>query len=271
MMKKRGMALLVVSVLAMGASSEAALLVYEGFDYSVGSLSGQSGGSGWTGAWTSGDNYSVAANSLAMANLPFATVGGSAVGQSTVNRDFSYAIDFDSEGIYYGSFIMKRTGWESTDGGGEWFDVHLRSSSYKRLAKFGITSGEQFQVGLDASTAKGGDAATTNPYFMVFKLVTHAGSTPDEYYLKSYAETDTVDLTETASWTATKTYSTNGIANKFTLWAGTDGDDGNGVFQAAIDEIRIGETWNDVIPEPATMGLVILCSGALVFFRRLMI
>ncbi len=256
-MNRKSIAWLMVSVLAIGVSSEATLLAYEGFEYSAGdSLSGKDGGTGWDGSWGSGDKYTVVTNSLEMPNLPFATTGGSAVGNSSVNRSFS-GIDFSQEGTYYASFIMKRTGWESSDGGGEWFDFHFRTTDPTDIAMAGISSDEKFEARIPpAATRKAGSAASEDPYFIVAKFVTHS-NTADEVYVQGYSTTSTIELSEPASWMVTAAPTNLDLAvGQITLWAGTDGDDGNGPYQASIDEIRIGETWEDVVPDENLSDLI---------------
>jgi len=257
MMKKRSMALLIVPVLAIGVSAGGALIAYEGFDYSAGDLGGQNGGAGWTGAWSGGSNYAVVANSLNMPNLPFAPIGGSAVGHSNANRVFADGIDFSKEGTYYASFLVQRTGWGASDGGGEWFDFHFRTSGYTDAALAGISSTEKFEVRIASdSVAQAGDAATMETCFLVSKIVTHE-SAADEIYLKAYFGSDMVDLSETTGWTVAGTTSNiDLLASMVTLWAGTD-NDADGLYQAAIDEIRIGTTWEDVVPVERESDLVV--------------
>lgn len=252
----KSIALLMVSVLAVGVSSEATLLVYEGFDYPVGSLNGQGvAGDGWVGAWSSSANYDVVTSSLAMANLPFVSTGGSIIGHNTANRAFN-GVDFAQEGVYYVSYIVQRTGWGATDGGGEAFDFHLRTTSYARAAAVGISSSETFETIELGNAVRAGDAATTNSYFLVAKVVTHA-TAADEIFLKAYSTADTVDISEATSWTVTgDTEECDLLSNMITLWAGTD-DDADGLYQAAIDEIRIGTTWGDVVPEQIISDLIV--------------
>src|SRR5258705_13902424 len=78
MSKNRFGAIGLVLFLLIGNAARADLLSYEPFDYSnVGSdVQGNSGGFGFSGAWTPGgfnasisDNYDVAAGSLSFANL----------------------------------------------------------------------------------------------------------------------------------------------------------------------------------------------------------
>jgi len=252
-MKGKNRWLMAGLLLALAGPAQAALLLYEGFDYPIGSLSGQGiSGEGWVGGWSSGDKYNAVAESLSMLNLPFDLTGGAVVGQDTVNRDFD-GIDFSQEGVYFISFIMKRTGWGAADGGGEWFNFHLRDSSYGKVVAVGISSGEEFhttELGATVSTS-GGQAATTNAYFMVAKVVTHSVEN-DEVYLRVYSESDTVDLSETANWTLVGgTEASDALATKITLWAGSDNDD-DGLFQAWFDELRIGTTWGDVVPAPSS-------------------
>ncbi len=249
-MKKKNAGLLIGLFLAIGVSSEAALLAYEGFDYSPGTLSGQDGGSGWGSPWGSGDKYTVVTNSLEMPNLPFSTTGGSVVGNSNVNRTF-HGIDFSQEGTYFISFIAKRTGWGS-GGSGEWFDFHFRTTGNTDLAMAGISSTEKFEARVPpASTRSAGNAASEDPYFLVAKLVTHSNAV-DELYVKGYSTTNTVDLSEPSGWMVTASPTNLDLAvGQITLWAGTAAP-----YQAAIDEIRIGETWEDVVPDENSSDLI---------------
>src|SRR6185436_1801168 len=82
---------LLFGFLSLGLDTEAALIVYEGFNYPVGSsLPGQNGGTGWMGAWigpnlggaatTSGDVPFSMTNGLSWTNGPGYVVGvGSAI------------------------------------------------------------------------------------------------------------------------------------------------------------------------------------------------
>ncbi len=248
-----------LTILAIVAVSNAELLVYEGFDYPTGDLGGKgSAGNGWTGSWNGGGNYQVIADSLTMPNLPFTPTGGAAKGHSSANRDFD-GIDFSQDGVYYISFLVKREGWGAADGSGEWFDIHMRTSSYGRVAAWGISSDEKFETTELGATNKVAGANTTDVYFLVGKVVTYA-SQPDEIYLKAYTKNDTIDLSETSSWTVSgSSEDCSDFASKLTLWAGTD-DDADGLYQATVDEIRIGTKWSDVVPvpEPATVLLISL-------------
>ena len=246
-MKKKNTALLMGLFLAIGTSSEAVLIAYEGFDYPAGPLDSRGvAGDGWSGSW-SGANYNVVTNSLEMPNLPFSTVGGSIIGQSTTARDFT-GIDLSTDAVYYASFIIQRTGWGAEDNGGEWFDFHLRGGDNSSAVQAGIASGETFaaRIALD-STRHGGDAASTEPFFMVVKIEAHASGS-DKFYVKAYSASNTIDLVEATSWTvASGTADVNIVTTMLKLWAGTD-DDEDGLYQAAVDEIRIGTTWEDVVP-----------------------
>ena len=60
----KGMAL---AFLFLGGQSRAELLVEETFDYAVGNLNGQSGGTGWGGAWSNPElPWSVTSPGLAV-------------------------------------------------------------------------------------------------------------------------------------------------------------------------------------------------------------
>jgi hypothetical protein len=106
---------------ATGATVHAQLtnIAYDGFNYSAGSLAGQNGGTGWTGAWvndyTSGATLKVSATGMSYSGLT--TTGGSAVwgsGGNGISED-SRSLSLQDSGVVYIQFLSQ---FGSSSGGG---------------------------------------------------------------------------------------------------------------------------------------------------------
>ena len=107
---------------------------------------------------------------------------------------------------------------------------------------------------------------TTSTYLLVTKLVFHAGSTKDEFYLKVYSPTATVG-SEPTTWDIADKTNISSSSTYDRIWLDEKAD-----ARAAFDEIRIGTTWADVtvVPEPSTivMLLSMLCGMLIYAWRR---
>ena len=94
-------------------------VVYDGFNYSAGSLAGQNGGSGWTSAWAhlygSGSSLQVSASGMSYTGLT--SSGGSAVWGSGGNgiSEATRNLPLVDSGIVYVEFLSQ---FGSTSGGG---------------------------------------------------------------------------------------------------------------------------------------------------------
>ncbi len=229
--------------------ANADLLAYEGFDYSGTNINGQSGGSGWAAAWNdantnlnlSGDNTSL--NSWA---FPYKPVGARLLDKNggEATRVLNTAIDMGQDGVTYFSVLMRKdtTGnWSS-----EYLEYSLIDSAKVKRFRFGIGSNDKFMVeaGSDGNVIGSNIVVSAgSTYFVVVKLVRRA-STNDEAFLKVYEPGDSVDTTEPTTWNITDTGTTSANLTNLYLQIGA-----NITAGGMIDELRIGETWNDVVPE----------------------
>jgi hypothetical protein len=96
------------------------------------------------------------------------------------------------------------------------------------LSRFGNANGHQ-------------PIRNSEPYLCVFKVVCGRNS-PDQTFLKIYAQQDPVDQHEPAAWTIVgQPGNFNGVLGSIHI--------NNGTERAwSVDELRIGTTWSSVTP-----------------------
>lgn len=251
-MRKKIGALLYLSLFLFGISSEAVLMGYESFNYPTGSLNSQNDpNDGFKYAWST-SGYTVDASSLSMPSYPLTPAGGAMSGSGGAIRSLNFEglgldatemIDFSQDQTRYLSVMMKRT--PST-----WLEMILKNGSFAEILKFGLGSNNQFAL-RDQTTSTsvyGGDCSTSNAYFVVLKIVSHASGN-DEIFLKGYSDSDIVTSTEPDSWTAMLSADLSDTLAKIDF-------SGKAGYVSTVDEIVIGTTWADVAPGSAT-GLLI--------------
>ena len=177
-MIRKSMMLLFLLLWVFGSSSEAVLMGYESFNYPVGSLNGQNDpADGFKYAWST-SGYTVDVNSLSMPNYPLTPAGGAMSGSGGAIRSLNFEglgldaaemVDFSQDQTRYLSVMMKRTP-------ATWIEMILKNSSFTEILKFGLGSNNQFAL-RDQTTSTsvyGGDCSTSNAYFVVLKIVSHA-------------------------------------------------------------------------------------------------
>ena len=254
-MKKTGMTLIIGAVfVGFTMTAGAALLAYEGFAYSGTNLNTQAGGTGWADWWYDGgldfSHLTDDGTSLDSTAFPYTPVGSRIEGVGgAAERNVSNTLNFGADGVRYFSAMMSKSSTASASGESVLFMMRDSGAGHERC-KFGIGSDDQFyaRAGNEAATGGGTVTAGVN-YFLVAKMVTTAAGA-DTLYLKAYAPTDTVDISEPVSWTVTNVTASGVRVNRMQLAIG-GAIVGNG---GAIDEIRIGKTWEEVT-KPITLGI----------------
>ncbi len=262
-MKKLLTILAVVSMLSTGAMAE----VYEPFDYSTDeSLPGQTGGNGFSGAWTGPnagytDEWEVADASLSypglvpVGNAAYDTTANSSdcfrrLDMSTMDTSdgssvwFSYLMDFATltsnlrmsffcnEATYSNGATVEYKGGNGT--------IELKGSFSSTGATAATLNGTHLYVGrVDFSDAADGDVFTLwiNP---------DLGSTP-------------LDADAFLTTTGTLDMSASDYFPSVYLRAGR----GSEIY---VDEIRMDSSFAGIVPEPTTMGLMGL--GLIGLLRR---
>ena len=251
-----------IAAVMIGGSTRAFAtpIASESFDYTDGSaLAGQNGGSGWSGGWTAtgtGTGPSVASPGLSSstmdtsglkASLPNTNVGALRVPTSSPDADGS---------TVYLSFLARQT---SSGTGG-----------YSGLSLFSGTGTETLFLGRPTNAAnwgvdpKAGTGAvlSTSPAaaqsLLVARIDFGAGTTAGNERVRLYVNPGS---TEPAVADVNLPDKANFTWDRIRLQAGNGGT-------ADWDEVRIGTTFADVVPEPATAGLLAVAGAGLLARRR---
>ncbi len=243
---------LLAAITALGAN--AATLAYEGFDYgdTAMPINGLDGGYGFNGGWIADANY-LPSSLPSVTGYGFETVGGSMWWNSTPNRimerDLGFSLDLDpaTEQVYYFSVSWKYIDTTRTFSSEFVQTVFMEGLTSKFV--MGKGSVDQFYI----ERAGGPAAVTTNytlksneTYLMVLKIVARSGS-DDEIYAVYYGSGEDRIRNEPSpdDWDVSLVTELTGAINKIRF------ANGAGNEQMLVDEIRIGESWEDVVsPEP---------------------
>ncbi len=278
MSRKFGFGSLIVGVVVASASvSNAALVVYEGFDYTAGTLPTNNGGTGFTGSWEAfgatgvggSVDWTVAAGSMVQGTnqLPIAGNKASAGNNSGASRKWF------TPGAGRPSYLQT--------GGEIWFSANAKTlnthqNSDSVLAITHQNNGAGNALGLVMKRV-----GTSNVNTGIGLRIGGSSAAVVDTLLPSETEVFVVGRVQFGTPSATLTVWLNPAADPLTLTpltsattSGTLGGDGTNYSQfltqgalgmrtfsngaAAFDEIRIGEFASDVmvIPEPASLGIV---------------
>jgi MYXO-CTERM domain-containing protein len=256
-------------------------LAYEGFDYPDGTdVSGQTGGSGFSTAWSTSVGDIVRAGSLgytdALGNV-LPTSGGhgyfeGSTGTAQPNRTLPLVRGDDGTTSWF-SFVGQRLGAKDGD-----------PPSYRRGANISLfnstlaASTEQLAIGEGTGRAEDtwslipdGGAGNTQasqvpfdqPSFIVVRIDHLAGNDNAYLFVNPVLGVEPNIATANATSIGSFDYSFNRIRP----FAGNTTT--AGVFaEIQLDEIRVGETYADVAPVPEPAGLTLLGLGALSLARR---
>jgi hypothetical protein len=255
-------------------TAQATLFDYDPFNYSGATLPTQNGGTGWNAGWfTTGTS---AVNGLSndgislsypmtwespLVPLPSSgsrVVTGGTTGNANTSRLLSQTINLSVDGtvMYASALFRKNTANGST--ANDNILLEFVDSSANRRWGFGIEgTGDKPWLNANGSTSPAGPAVTAgDTYFIVAKIVSSASGT-DSAFLKVYGTgyNSQVTVAEPTTWDATLTETTSAILDRIRIRI----DSGNALATPAeVDEIRIGNTWLDVVsvPEPSSMTLL---------------
>lgn len=256
----RGTAIATVLVAGVASTSHATLLAYEGFDYStLTTLSGQSGGTGFAENSTWKSDIPLMTNSTATVSSGSLTAPPNYAGTLTGNRaslasggttsqivralDETAQLDLGDNNILYFSFITKR------DAGTQTFRLYDESGTIPSSAYLSAqsTSGGNLSLqGFGTTTTVNSVVTGGATLLWVIKVVARKDD-PDQYFVALYDSAAEVPSMEPTSLPyASGTVSHSAIITRIAFTTGSS---------LQVDEIRIGTTWNDVVPVPEPSAL----------------
>jgi hypothetical protein len=253
-----------VALVLVSSPAGAALIAYDGFDYTPGApLSGQSGGSGFGGAWAPGGfnasistNYSIEAGSQTFGNL--ATSGNSVVtGPTTaiagLTRNLSSTIGAAGTTVYL-SFVVEPRGTLNGGAFNGFFGLLFEQVGEPETFMGKPGGGDPGDYVIEN---RGGGAQLSSQVpvqidqaaLLVVKAEFGAGSDTFSFYVNPVpgAPAPVPHVVQTGS--------DNGTITGLTIYS-------SGAF--ALDEVRLGTTFEDVTPAAQNVpetgpGLLAIC------------
>ncbi len=265
---------ILIGVIAV-SSVRGAAIAYDGFS-TPGLLSGQNGGTGWSTAWSveAPDTPTVVAGGLNYSGGAISINGGSNSlritqgGTPEVWRDFS-TINSTGATVLWFSYLFQATNGEEND----YFNAYLGDDNQEAgsvgIGDSTITGGRNFSARISATSSGTLSSYVDGTTYLLVGRASTEGSTGAAGIF------DQVELwvnpTSLTLGTANSVIDlSSGINNSSTLFdtfairtTGLATDD-----QIALDELRIGTTLVDVVPEPSSVTLLIGALGGWVISRR---
>lgn len=273
-----------VLIASASTTTQAALIDYDAFNYSGTALAAQNGGTGWSGAWftTSGSSansltddgvslqYPTSFEAPLIAPTPTGShvkTGGTSSNANT-SRLLAQTIPLNVDGTvrFVSALFRKNTANGAT--ANDNILLEFVDASANRRWGVGIEgSGDRPWLNANGSTSPATAVTVGDTYFMVAKIVSSASS-PDQAFLKVFGTGygTQVPFAEPTTWDATITTSTGAVLDRIRVRI----DSANAaVTPGEVDEIRIGDTWLDVVsvPEPSALSLLGL-AGLFALVRR---
>lgn len=288
----------------LAGKTPAALITYEGFNYSAGPIDAQTGGTGWdTAGWdTQSDNTGYAVNSSSPVTFGTLETSGNYLngGGSFTNTGRRVLANFGSswdsagrvsspfsdqnldQGVVWASMLIRVnapiTSWDnarvwfhdqnvpwSPGGSADNNGLQIRSNGG---ANWGITEGQNGGI-----TTTGVAASVGTTYLLVakFELSLTAGANNAYVWMFDNPASVTLGGADLATGTAMASITGRDTADLRFKSIGFYLDNAND--RLSVDEIRLGTTFADVtptaIPEPSTYAFLIGGLGALAWLRRL--
>ncbi|QHI67989.1 PEP-CTERM sorting domain-containing protein [Tichowtungia aerotolerans] len=268
---KKWLIITTVSILAAG-SAQAVLIAYENFDYS-GTISGQNGGTGWSGGWGAVgtvDSFSASGTekSLYFGQSPdLITDGSDHIWSETSKagvRTLSTGVSLASQTLYFSALVRTY--------GGSAANADMRAEFYSGVnmrANVGFSNGDLFADGNSAGYLTGDIAADAVADDTTYLLVMKRDAAGISASLIAADGKNSTLAAEPVSWQVTDALGSGVTFSELRLYANR----GSGTGGLRIDELRVATDWDSavngmVIPEPATIGMLAVTGIGALFIRR---
>jgi len=252
----------------------------EFFDYAGGTLlNTTTSGSGWSTGWKANNalttnlaaSYTVQAGSIDSAANPNPASGGSFFQDAGSNllmyRGLSNPIDWSIDGTHYLSFMTQWTGNSSSASSRVWLRLTGTSAQSDTVVGFigdGSNTNQLLAQVRNNGTRVTGTTAyaaatdpadrdnTVIPYYVVAKITT-VSTGLDTISMSVYAPGDTVPTSEPLTWDLS---AQNGRSDTTSV-IGFDAQIFFGGRNAGFDELRLGDSFTSVIPEPSAASSLV--------------
>ncbi len=257
-------------------TAQASLIASESFDYNTslgtyGNLTGENGGSGWTGAW-GGDTarnavYDASSSPMTYTIATGVTVdGGNRAVHSRENIAGSRSFTTQNANDVYISFLFRYDASINT----QFSQIQIGNAyiGFRGVSGAGDLSlkmGSQDASGAALAKDTGIDVALGTTYFMVAKLSKSVAGLGNQYNTGTLWVNPTSTL-ESMGVDGTATGNIGSSLSSLRIF----GDNNSNSNIRSFDEIRVGTTWQDVIPQdvPEPASLALLLSGGLLLLGR---
>lgn len=258
---------LIATLGALTLSANAAVI--ETFDYSNGALNNTAtSGIGQSGNWRLTPTNTGNAT-LSVADVTWATPTGYTVtpnnkgvgGVQNASGAFflDSAIDFDADGEVWFSMLYRRP---TTSGSTGLLSLNSGTTEKARLMQTAGGGAITGSIGDTLSGTGNSFPGTGDDLLIVGRIVTSAlGNDTLALQITGSAGSITGSF---AATTGTASAVTTGTANSLYFWNFTNADSTGAYF----GEVRMGDTYASVIPEPSTLLLVGVALGSVLLFRR---
>lgn len=248
----------------------------ETFDYSTGALGNKTGtGSGTTGNWQLNPDSTGAATATIVSKTWLSTgitnytgtPNATALQMSAFSQNaaiqLSSVIDFDTASTTYFSFLYTRN---DTSGGGilALQDSNGAGASVQKARLLQGSGGGSINATMGASGGTGNlFPGVTNDVLVIGRLTTATGTNNDTIEIFARADGGTIDATSFGGNSGILTGSevVTGTADFLYFWNGAANN-------PQFGEVRMGDNYASVIPEPSTFALLGIAVGYLVYLRR---
>lgn len=241
LMQRMMILLVAFFTVTLPTSAQATIIAQDSFDYSLGSLGGNSGGTGWSGAWT-GDISVLDGGSLSYTDsggTELVTDGNRVTAPGFSYRDLSF--ELQNEDVWI-SFLIDRDAINTM-----WAGISLYNDGSEYLFMGKIGSSDSLGVHEWYNIDRRSPIENNSLDAVLFVTLLSFSSSGTEWYAWLNPDLNTIPDTSTAD--AHNTHPYLSVVDQIRI-AGETGIE--------FDELRIGTTYRDVtpVPEPATMLLL---------------
>lgn len=258
-----------------GLPAAAIPLAAEDFSYTVGELNGQSGGSGFSGAWTASVgptqvvdpgsplSYAVPGGSLVDGGNRALLIEGTSNGDNILSRNLASPITADA--VFMGFLFQVRTGSVGDNDFSVFWHDNAATGSHTSVPNIGLKGNEGIggsatndfvaRIDLAGPSAYAVNIAVGQTYYVVGRLSKSAPGALNPYdRFDLWVDPAAVDPTPDAASAYVGTLASIGVLGMRS--ANLDSDD-----DLYFDSLRYGTTWNDVVPVPEPEPALLLALG----------